>query len=233
MQTVPAQASASDVIVYLLTENRLLRESLARMLQKRAGICVGGSSRYTNSLLGDILASNSGILLMDSISPTQCPNLLKELSDSLSGVKPILFGMDEDPEVFLKSVYLGVCGYVLKEASATEMIAAVRSVARGEAYCPGRLCMALIQHLSSEAQRTLRSEARTRSKSSKVCLTHRQLQLVDLVEKGLTNKEIATSLHLSEFTVKNHLRRIMKQVEAGSRHEAVNMIRAEGLLPSP
>jgi DNA-binding NarL/FixJ family response regulator len=228
METVPIQASGSDVTVYLLTENRLLRESLARMLQKRAGICVGGSNRYTNSALGDILASNSGILLMDSMSPPQYPNLLKELSDSLPEVKSILFGMDEDPELFLKSVYWGVCGYVLKEASASEIITAVRGVARGEAFCPARLCMALIQHLSSESQRKTKSLGRDRSSS--FGLTRRQLQLVDLVEKGLTNKEIATSLNLSEFTVKNHLRRIMRQVEAGSRHEAVDVIRAEGLL---
>jgi len=229
MESVPT-AVDSDVRVYLLTENRLLRESLARMLQKRAGIRVGGSNRYTSSVVGDILASDSGILLMDSISPPQCPNLLKELSDCLPEVKPILFGMDEDPEIFLRSVYLGVCGYVLKEASATEMIAAVRGVARGEAFCPSRLCMALIQHLSSDAQQKTRHGGRDRS--SRVNLTHRQLQLVDLVEKGLTNKEIASSLHLSEFTVKNHLRRIMKQVEACSRREAVDVIRAEGFLPT-
>jgi DNA-binding CsgD family transcriptional regulator len=51
---------------------------------------------------------------------------------------------------------------------------------------------------------------------------------VALVAKGLTNKEIAAALNLSEFTVKNHLRRIMRQVDAGSRAEAVETIRASG-----
>jgi DNA-binding CsgD family transcriptional regulator len=62
-------------------------------------------------------------------------------------------------------------------------------------------------------------------------LTHRQSQLVALVARGLTNKEIAANLNLSEFTVKNHLRRIMKQVDVDSRHEAVDVIRASGFLP--
>jgi len=56
----------------------------------------------------------------------------------------------------------------------------------------------------------------------------RQQQLVGLVAKGLTNKEIASRLNLSEFTVRNHIHRILKQVNAGSRSEAVQAIRAHG-----
>jgi DNA-binding NarL/FixJ family response regulator len=52
-----------------------------------------------------------------------------------------------------------------------------------------------------------------------------------LVERGLTNKEIAVNLNLSEFTVKNHIRRVMREVDADDRHEAVDAIRASGLLP--
>ena len=65
----------------------------------------------------------------------------------------------------------------------------------------------------------------------KLGLTYRQRQLVSLVARGLTNKEIAANLNLSEFTVKNHLHRIMKRVQAESRHEAVDVVRAGGVLP--
>ena len=53
---------------------------------------------------------------------------------------------------------------------------------------------------------------------------------MNLVADGLSNKEIASSLNLSQFTVKNHLRRVMRQVEATNRYDAVEMIRASGLL---
>ena len=59
-------------------------------------------------------------------------------------------------------------------------------------------------------------------------LTLRQQQLVSLVAKGLTNKEIASHLNLSEFTVRNHIHNILKQVDASSRSEAVETIRACG-----
>lgn len=57
-------------------------------------------------------------------------------------------------------------------------------------------------------------------------LTQRQRQLMSLVAMGLSNKEIASNLNLSEFTVKNHIYRVMKQVDAQNRHEAVHLIRA-------
>jgi DNA-binding NarL/FixJ family response regulator len=66
--------------------------------------------------------------------------------------------------------------------------------------------------------------------SNQKALTPRQLQLIRLVAEGLTNKEIAANLNLSQFTVKNHLRRVMRQVEAASRHDAVDVLRATGQL---
>jgi DNA-binding NarL/FixJ family response regulator len=223
------EVSSAPVSVYLLAENRLLRETLARLLEKRGGVSIAGVSRYGESTLQEIFASDCAILLMDSMAIKQGMSLLGDLSERAPGIDVILFGLDENLDLFVRSAYLGVSGYVLQEASASEIIAAVLGVARGEAAWPPRLCMALGRHLSREG--------RTRTKfpvlpgGVKYCLTRRQLELIRLVEMGLTNKEIAANLNLSEFTVKNHLRRIMKEVDADDRHEAVDAIRASGLLP--
>ena len=220
---------SEQLSVYLLAENRLLRETLARLLQKRGGMSIAGVSRYTESTMEEIFASGCAILLMDSMATKQGTSLLGDLSERAPGIDVILFGMDEDMDLFVRSAYLGVSGYVLQEASASEIIAAVLGVARGEAAWPPRLCMALGRHLSRE----YRTGAKVSMLSGgvKYCLTRRQLELIRLVERGLTNKEIAANLNLSEFTVKNHLRRIMKEVDADDRHEAVDAIRASGLLP--
>jgi DNA-binding NarL/FixJ family response regulator len=139
--------------------------------------------------------------------------------------------MNEDPDVFLEAVYLGICGYLLKEASAAEIVAAVHAAVRDEATCPPRLCMSLIRHLCKKRAEKL-APALPQNGDRKV-LTPRQLQLIRLVANGLTNKEIAANLNLSQFTVKNHLRRVMRQVEAASRHDAVSLIRATGQLTPP
>ena len=86
--------------------------------------------------------------------------------------------------------------------------------------------MWLIQYLSKKKQERLDSLEMTTQKT----LTPRQLQLVQLVAEGLTNKEIAANLNLSQFTVKNHLRRVMRQVDVASRHDAVDVLRASGQL---
>jgi DNA-binding NarL/FixJ family response regulator len=215
--------------VYLLAENRLLRETLARLLQKRGGISVVGVSRYTESSVAEICASQCSILLMDSMATTEDMILLGDLFEKVPEIKVVLFGMDKDAGLFLKSAYCGVSGYVLKEASASEIIAAVRAVAQGEAAWPPQLCMDLVRHLSHEYR--MRAKLRVPPGSTKYCLTARQLELMRLVERGLTNKEIALNLNLSEFTVKNHIRRVMREVDADDRHEAVDAIRASGLLP--
>jgi DNA-binding NarL/FixJ family response regulator len=215
--------------VYLLAENRLLRETLARLLQKRGGISVVGVSRYTESSVAEICASECSILLMDSMATTEDMILLGDLFEKVPEIKVVLFGMDKDAGLFLKSAYCGVSGYVLKEASASEIIAAVRAVAQGEAAWPPQLCMDLVRHLSHEYR--MRAKLRVPPGSTKYSLTARQLELMRLVERGLTNKEIAMNLNLSEFTVKNHIRRVMREVDADDRHEAVDAIRASGLLP--
>jgi DNA-binding NarL/FixJ family response regulator len=220
--------SSEDINVLLLAENRLLRETLTRLLQKRAGISVVGVSPGAEITSEEIAAFQSAIVLTDCVAPHGESALLRELFKHFPQFKVILFGMDEDPEMFLKFVHLGIGGYMLKDASAAEIIAAVRAVARGEAACPPKLCMSLIQHL---AQQFRENVALVDSKGRPKCLlTLRQLELLKLVAKGLTNKEIAAHLNLSEFTVKNHLRRIMKQVDAEDRHEAVERMRANGLL---
>ena len=188
-----------------------------------------GMSRYKESAAAEVLASHCAILLMDSMAITEHASLLSELSERASEIKVVLFGMDEDADLFLRSAYFGVSGYVLKEASTSEIIAAVRAVAQGEAAWPPRLCMDLVRHLSQEYR--IKARIGVLASSVKYALTARQLELMRLVERGLTNKEIAVNLNLSEFTVKNHIRRVMKRVEADDRHEAVDAIRASGLLP--
>ena len=110
-------------------------------------------------------------------------------------------------------------------ASASDVLNAVRSVYRGVAVCPPQLCSTLFRFVAQMAK-----EMPAHGQVSRPELTLRQQQLVSLVAKGLTNKEIASLLNLSEFTVRNHIHRILKQVDAQSRSEAVDVIRASGFV---
>jgi len=159
----------------------------------------------------------------DSVLPPRLPASLAAKSGTPAGFKIILVGMEPDEEQFMAAVRSGVTGYLLQDASASDVVAAVRAVFRGEAVCPPQLCSTLFRFVAQMAK-----EMPLQNSTSKPDLTLRQQQLVTLVAKGLTNKEIASHLNLSEFTVRNHIHRILKQVDAVSRSEAVETIRAYG-----
>jgi DNA-binding NarL/FixJ family response regulator len=229
MERTPNEVSSYSVKVFLVAESRLLRETLVRLFQKRAGVSIVGQSRYSELAIDLIAASQCSILLLDSPPRAHTATLLNDLSKRIPQISVVLFGMDEDFDCFLSAVRSGIRGYLLKEASSSQIIATVRGVAQGEAICPPRLCAPLFQLVSREFRQ--RSGGADLEAAASWGLTYRQRQLVVLVAKGLTNKEIAASLHLSEFTVKNHIRRILRQVDAQTRYQAVDVIRASGYLP--
>ncbi len=168
------------------------------------------------------------IILTDCSPDSPHSQFFYDLQKGNVHFKVLLIGMEDDPELFLRAVYLGVRGYLLKDASAGEIVNAVRGLARGEAACPASLCLKLFEHVSSKAQRN--AAFAYSPDNSKNRLTPRQAQLMSLVAEGLTNKEIAANLNLPQFTVKNHIHRVMRQVEAANRHVAADIIRSTGKL---
>jgi DNA-binding NarL/FixJ family response regulator len=211
--------------VFLVIENRFLRESLARLFRKRSELSVIGETSPSDpdSRFAELF-SRCDVLVGDYLVPA-CLRLERGENDAAASPKVALIGMSPDENQFLQAVRAGVTGYVLADASAADVVAAVRAVARGEAVCPPRLCLALFRAIAQPAR-----PAPVPMVPVPLDLTLRQQQLLTLVAKGLTNKEIAAQLNLSEFTVRNHIQRILRQLDAESRHEAVETIRAQGHL---
>ena len=213
--------SSSPTKVYVLAENRLLRQTLVRLFRKRNDIDVIGDACCSESAIEDIASAETDLLLLDCFDTNHTSEeWLASLQESVPDIKIVLFGMNEDPDFFLRAVRRGIAGYVLKSASAADLLDAIRTVAQGEAACPPQFCKVLFKGLAAAAANV--EDERTVAQFD---LTQRQRQLMSLVAMGLSNKEIAANLNLSEFTVKNHIYRIMKQVDAESRHEAVSLIR--------
>jgi DNA-binding NarL/FixJ family response regulator len=211
--------------VFLLIENRLLREALVRLFRKRPDVTVVGESGQASLAAQEIVDSNCDVLVVASLQASWLPANFALGSLGRLGIKIVLIGVDADEKQFIAAVRAGVAGYLLKDASATEVITAVRAVFRSEAICPPQLCSTLFRYVAKMAR-----EGPAATPASRPELTLRQQQLVALVAQGLTNKEIAARLNLSECTVRNHIHRILKQVDAGSRSEAVQVIRASGFL---
>ena len=213
--------SEAPIGVYLLAENRLVREAFVRVFRNRAGLTVVGESQDSAAAAEELAEKPCHVLLLSSVAMLQAVAESVNAAARATMPKPLLFGMEESADPFFQAVRLGACGYLLNDASSSE-VAAIRAVARGEAVCPPKLCKSLFQHVSKNPQV---AEAHRGPQASLTC---RQRQLMQLVAKGMTNKEIAMNLKVSQFTVKNHLSRIMAQLQAESRHEAVDVMRAAG-----
>lgn len=214
----------SAVDVFLLAENRLLRDVFARLLARKSDIHVAGVAAITAQIVLEVVAADPDVILCDSLAAAlSSDGLFLELRRNLPNVKILMFGMDCDPEKFLIAVHHGVTGYVLKDASAAEVASAIRAVAQGESVCPPILCRVLFDHVASSGAWQPGVQVR-----KNLGLTRREQQLVQLVSEGLTNKEIAARLYLSEQTVKNHLRRMLRKAGASDRLEAVEWWRSQG-----
>lgn len=212
--------------VFLLAENRLLREALVRMLNKKGDLNVVGATGFSPQTLEQICSAGADVLLADSaINSLPDPPAIPQLRKALPELKIVMIGMKEDRETFLRAVGDGVVGYVLEEASALEVVAAVRSAANGEAVCPPTLCMALFKYVATQWAQVPSLQVRR-----DLSLTRREQQLLEMISHGLTNKEIAAQLNLSEQTVKNHVHRILRKVGASDRLAVVELYRLHGLV---
>jgi DNA-binding NarL/FixJ family response regulator len=220
-------AGEVDVVrVFILAENRLLREALARILNKKSDIRVVGASPFTPDIVQQIAGTAPHVLLSDSATVTLSElQLVPEVRAAIPGLKVVMVGMESERGTFLKAVRDGIVGYVLKEASAMEVAACVRSVANGEAVCPPTLCMTLFEQLANPTP-----QPTTFVFKHELGLTRREQQLVQMIGRGLTNKEIASQLNLSEQTVKNHVHRMLRKLGASDRFGAVERCRVPGAV---
>src|ERR1700756_4468528 len=203
--------------VFVLSENRLLRDALLRRLRRRELEVVGCSAREATTS-EDVTESGCDVLLMDFVD-RQYRSLTKpDIQNVRRSIKIVAIGMSEGHEQFLEAVRCGVTGYLLSDASLEDVAAAIRAVASGRVTCPPQLCTILFQAVAQ-----IEPDSHTQTLSR---LTLRQQRVMRLVANGLTNKEIAEELRLSEFTVKNHMSRILKQLGAQSRSEAAEVVQA-------
>jgi two-component system response regulator DevR len=215
----------SSAAVFLVAENRLLREALARILDKKSDLAVAGSCAFSPTALDQIAGANPDVLILDSFSiGNGRVNFLREVQARIPRLSLVLIGMEDDEQAFLRTVREGALGYVLKDASALDVVSAVRAVANGEAVCPPHLCAALFRFVTRQSNQVPNIHVKLG-----LGLTHREQQLVLLISQGLTNKEIASHLSLAEQTVRNHVHRMLRKVGASDRLAVVELCRIQGM----
>jgi DNA-binding NarL/FixJ family response regulator len=194
--------------------NRLLRELITRMLSKRPEFDVLVSGDSSCKPADEIAADGVPVVVVFDSLDSYLETLLAETPQGLREAAPrcLLVAMEDDHGNFLAAVRSGAWGYVLQDASASDVLAAIRAVAGGRAVCPSGYSRVLFDYVAGRTH-----ESPSNRRRAKWGLTRREQQLIPLVGRGLTNKEIAAEFNLSERTVKNHIHRIFKKVGVTDR----------------
>ena len=222
--------SKNKTRIHVSMENRLLRAAFLRMLAKQTEFEAAaeesdfmGKSRLREAGRSEteveILVLGSGGQILEDLSR------IHQVRAAAPHVRILLIGANQGDKEFLRYVRAGISGYLPHQSCAGDVLAGVRSVRDGKAVCPGSQCAVLFRYFEKEAE-VFPSAALQRD----LGLTRREQQLIPLVARGLTNKEIANYFCLSEQTVKNHLYRMKQKIGGGGRLGIVHACQQQGYL---
>jgi two-component system, NarL family, response regulator DevR len=206
---------------FLITHNRLLGEALTRTIGEEADIRALGAAPFSRETMEKIASEDPDVVVADSVLDTASGlEIVPEIRRCAPRAKIVLIGMEADKELFLDAVRDGIVGYVLNDASSKEVVEAIRAVVQGVAICPPSLCLTLFQVACGVGLHA----------GKRLGLTRREQQLAAMIGQGLTNKEIASQLFISEHTVKNQVHRMLHKLGVSRRLAIVELCRKSAHL---
>ena len=200
-----------SVRVMLVDDHALIREGIKQLLEFDGSIEIVDEAGDGSECLEKIKRSKPQVLLLDINMPkVNGIEVLEEIRKQKIKVKVLILTVHNEVEYLLKAVDIGVDGYLLKDSGSSELKRAIDVVMNGENYIQSELIPALNKRLV----------ARDVDKDKIDSLTKRELEVLIKVANGMINKEIATSLDISERTVKNHISNIFKKIDVSDRTQA-------------
>lgn len=198
--------------VAIADDHSLVRQGLRRYLDMADGIDVVGEAANGKELLDLVQAETPDIALIDIRMPEMDGlEAARELRDHHPDVGVIMLTAYDDRQFVVEAVRSGARGYVLKARDAEHLIQTVRLVAGGNMVIDPQLVVALAEELSSAGSRDRKAET----------LTAREIEVLQLLAFGHTNKDIAEQLFISPDTVKTHLEHIFEKLGISDRTAAV------------
>jgi len=201
------------ISILIVDDHPVVRAGLASMLGTQESLHVVGAAWNGQEAFALIERHRPQVMLLDLRMPgmngIETLQALRSLPDPPRVLVLTHFETDED---VYRAVRAGAQGYLLKSTTQQEMIEAIRTVAAGRRYFPA--------HIASQlAQRMSRSN-----------LTAREREILEMMSKGLTNKQIGSALSISANTARNHVNNIIEKLDVADRTEAVTTAIQQGLL---
>ena len=204
--------------VLLTDDHNLFREGLARILREAPGIelvAIAASGEEALALIGP---HNPDLVLMDINMPGMGGlEAARQIRQQYPQIKVLMLTISEEDLDLFTAVRFGARGYILKNASSRELLEAIRQVHVGEAAISPRMAIKLLEAF---AVAPVASPSKEENLVPNQELTQREIEILQLIARGLNNKAIGEQLSISPNTVKAHSRNILEKLQLNSRVEA-------------
>jgi DNA-binding NarL/FixJ family response regulator len=200
----------NEIKLIIADDHELFRNGLAELLRKHDDIkivkSVGDGIQFMELINTNFEAD---IVLLDITMPNMDGfQVLKELNSAVSSIKPIVISMHNDGNYIAKCAKMGAYGYLLKNTDESELILAIRSVSNGKKYFSAEISEKMINFMSTQS-------------ISEDILSNKETEVLGLISKGLTTKEIANQLFVSSRTIETHRANILKKLEVKNTAELI------------
>lgn len=197
---------------------RAYGEALAHALEEEPAIEVVGTVADAADAQGVLSRSITDVALVDAGLPDALAQI-RLLSDVQPTIKVVAVAVSSGDDELLTFAEAGICGFVTREQPLGHLARTIESVAAGAFPCPPDTAYALLRHMGALATQ------RRRTVGDSVVLTPREMEILSLIDDGLSNKEIALLLCIQVSTVKNHVHRILEKLHVSRRAEAAALMR--------
>ena len=206
-------ATTSRIRILIADDHPVVREGLAALIERRTDMTVVAEASNGQQALAAFLEHRPDVALVDLRMPDMDgADAITAIREQAPGARVIVLTTYDDDEDIQRSLRAGAKAYMLKDAPRDELIACIKAVHEGLTLIPPAIAIKLAESMGAPA------------------LTPRELEVLALVAGGKSNREIATTLFITEGTVKSHLSAMLGKLDASDRTQAVTIALKRGLL---
>jgi two-component system nitrate/nitrite response regulator NarL len=207
---------AEDIRLVVASDVRLYCEGLERVFREAAGIQLVATASEAAGALEHIRTLTPDVILLD-MGMEDAFAVARQVPRISPQTRVVAIGMSEAEADVITCAGLGIAGYVPRAGTAADAFQAVHSAARGEVSCSPKIAGFLFRHIATLAKQKPNTEATAG-------LTAREVQILRLLQQGLSNKMISRQLGIELPTVKNHVHSLLGKLGVHRRAEAVSML---------